>query len=268
MGWAFLSGAAGYLSNRMAKEQELKEKQLQEEAMMKRQMMLEKYRNDLEAQRQLTLENERSKNTREEKQAEHELSKGDVVGQYQNPRTGEVIGRTRGGDTVQLYQPSKEESDYLRRKQDLELSAAQAQAAHNSATARHLDMQDSLIEDRKKLIRASANLKEAQANGKLKGDSLTRELVKQYGQAQALTADDPTAQQAWFSHMENTFGRDEMAKAFPGKYGAAQPAQGNKPSIEDLMKQAQDAVQRGADPNKVEERLKQLMNQYGYKTDQ
>lgn len=113
--WAALAGVANFLGNRIQNNYEdermTRLKKLQEDADMKRQQFLIDYRQQAD---------ERSK------QADWERTKDDVMSTFQDPETGNTMGRTRSGNSVLLNQTS--DSFRSARAQDKELDNAYRQA--------------------------------------------------------------------------------------------------------------------------------------------
>lgn len=125
-GWAGLAGVAGFLGNKMqtdaANEQKQQLLQMQQDAEQKRQMMLAKYNNDLSTTSHL-----------QEKAADRAATADDVQGQFQDPETGNTMGRTRSGKAVILNQTSNDYQDQLKAQMAARLANSQAiGAVHQS----------------------------------------------------------------------------------------------------------------------------------------
>jgi hypothetical protein len=221
---------------------------MQEDAAMKRDMFLAEYRAKVDA---------------EKESAQREATKNDVTAQFTDPETGSVYGRTKSGGTVPLMETSPEYRQSLRDKSasEIEYKRAQRESAEASAararrpaTVRTKEPKEPKPDPIQKEIRAAymaevARLREARVDDMELDTKARANLYPVYG-GDAVSA---------------TLGGSK--KAAPPAAGAPQslsPTQPNAPSMEEIIANANKAVAAGADPAKVEARMAQLMQQYGY----
>ena len=132
-GWDALAGAAGYVQQKMQRDEDIKYKAQLEEAAMKRQMFLEKYRSDIQAERQKELNEQEAKIREEQDSRKREVEKNDVIATF-NTAAG-TFGRTRAGETVPFYQKTEEELNMERQKDQLALDAQRANIAQSYASS-------------------------------------------------------------------------------------------------------------------------------------
>jgi hypothetical protein len=274
-GWSFLAGAAnaygGYLQNQQQTDQKLKLQQMQEDAQMKRQMFLEQYRQELD-----------------DKSAEkkHERESEDVTASFNDPETGNVYGRTKGGKTVVLNETSGdyqsqlaeakknkvalEEAQLKNAMLQPELTRAQTEAAAARAfrtrnptpKAAPKDPDLKTIQDayksRLKQLNDPKN-PDPEFNAAMADEGIRGELGQQFDPAKISKALGPSAKE----QIAMSFDKSNGAPA-PRRPQQQSPSQPNAPSVEVLMQQANAAVKAGADPAKVEARLKEAMAKFGY----
>lgn len=131
MGWAFLSGFAGSLSDSMKQKQEDKKKALIEEATLKRQMMLQKYSSDLMAERQA----EDDKRQASEWDRRKEAEKNDIQSIYESDPYGGRSAITKSGEVKQLSQASPEVIEQAKKLEALKIRAQEANIAQSYASA-------------------------------------------------------------------------------------------------------------------------------------
>ncbi len=247
-GWDFLAGFAntlgGQLQQRQQQEQEQKLRKMQEDAAMKRDMFLAEYRAKVDA---------------ENKAAEREATKGDVVAQFTDPETGSVYGRTKGGTTIPLNETSREYRQSLRDKAASELEYKRSQSDAANARAER---------SRRPSASRSSGRKEPKAP---KPETTSFELAGNDGRIKIRPADNigPAAPMNVRPALEQIPDRDEEAEVTPvfvEPQGGAPVATGQpaKPSREEIVAKAQAAISAGADPGKVQARVAELMKQYGY----
>jgi hypothetical protein len=256
-GWDFLAGFATQLGGGLQARQEAKErdrlKKMEEDALMKRQMFLEEYRATVD---------------QAAKEADYERTKNDVTAQFTNPETGEVFGRTKSGTTVPLSTTSDEYKQSLRdaRSAELELKRARQEASEASAARSRRPPQP----------RAGGAEKEPKPPKPV----TTNVRLESGGSIKARPADaigpmaplDPYGERPSLDAMPD----NSAAGASPIFVDPSNPAskplvkasrsisQPNAPTVEQILAEANKAVQAGVDPAKVEARMAQLMQQYGY----
>lgn len=120
--WAAVAGAAQGVGSVLERRQKTEEaerlKQLQEDAALKRDLFLKKYAAQLDE---------------EAAEKKHEREKGDVVSNFTAQDSGKVFGRTKGGQTIPLYEPDAAYSKSIVEKNqtDAQLKAAQLANAQN-----------------------------------------------------------------------------------------------------------------------------------------
>lgn len=257
-GWDFLAGFAntlgGTLQKRQEDEQAEKLRKMQEDAAMKRDMFLAEYRAKVDAEKQA---------------AEREATKNDVTAQFTDPETGSVYGRTKGGGKITLHETSPEYRQSLRDKSASEIDYKRAQRESAEARAER--------SRRPSTPRPRAAAKPPKPE---KIQLADLELENRGGNIKVRPADaigpaapaSPFGDRPALDSMPAPMGEGPAPIFVDPSKGARQPignesrspTQPNAPSVEEIIANANKAVAAGADPAKVEARMAQLMQQYGY----
>jgi hypothetical protein len=257
MAWAFLAGFANTLGGQLQKRQEDeradKLRKMQEEAQMKRDMFLAEFRSELDQKEAAT---------------NYERTKNDVTAQFTNPETGEVMGRTKSGETIPLSTTSDEYKQSLRdtRSAALDLKRAQQDAAEARAERSRRPPQPRAARAEKE----PKPPKPVTTNVRLEsGGSIKARPADAIGPMAPL---DPYGERPSLRAMpDNSAGGASPIFVDPSN-PASKPlvkasrsiSQPNAPTVEQILAEANKAVQAGVDPAKVEARMAQLMQQYGY----
>jgi len=273
--WAALAAAAnsvgGSLQKNAEDERQLKLKKLELDAQQKRDEFLTRMR------QQLSDESDEKK---------HERESGDVASTFTDPETGNVLGRTKGGKTIPLSETSQEYKDALAEtkrgkilKDQADLENAQWQPRMNAA--RLEEIQSSTEKNRRE---KPVSDKDAMAD-KIRSDYMRLyESIEKSGSADVLDdrgkVDPLKIADQVKSQLYPVYGGENVNASLGSQAGAGRtarpgtpqqappqqtsPSQPNAPSVEVLMQQANAAVKAGADPAKVEARLKEAMAKFGY----
>jgi hypothetical protein len=246
MAWAFLAGFANTLGGQLQKRQEDeradKLRKMQEEAQMKREMFLAEFRSELD---------------QKEAAANYERTKNDVTAQFTNPETGEVMGRTKSGETIPLSTTSDEYKQSLRdtRSAALDLKRAQQDAAEARAERSRRPPQPRAKKEPKPPKPETTSLKLAGDDGRIR--------------IRPADAIGPAAPSNVRPALEQMPARDEDAEVTPvfvepNGMAPVAKAPAAKPSPQEIMAKAQAAIAAGANPEQVKARAAQLMKQFGY----
>ena len=274
-GWSFLAGAAkaygGQLQNQQETDQKLKLAQMEKDAQMKRDVFLADYRQKLED---------------ESAEKKHDRESEDVTDSFNDPETGNVYGRTKGGKTVVLNETSTdyqsqladakknkaalEEAQLKNAQLQPELTRAQADAASARAfrtrnptpKADPKDPELKTIQDsyksRMKQLNDPKN-PDPSFNQAMADEGIRGELEQQFDPAKISKALGPSA-------------KDQIGMAFDQNNGAPpaqrpqqqSPTQPSAPSVEQILAKANEVAAKGAPRDQVEALIAQMMKKYGY----
>lgn len=301
-GWAALAGFANAFGSDIEKQrdQEFKMKLYeQEQALMeKRETTLAQIRANLQDQNAAN----RSGRAMDRDAAKHAMTQGDVTGAFKDEETGNYYGRTKGGDVVplnitsddyqsmlkQLHKGKADEASALPALTEAKTAEANAATANLGNLVQHRDNptpKDQGPEIRKSyqtLIRQQQtdDAKKAAAAAKAGTDYTPMDPLTMHQTAQASLYDTYGADAVNAS----LGGANNKPKQTPRAAPTAQnvpasdqvpmppagqaPGSTGAPSMQQLMDAANAAVKAGKDPNAVQARLLQLMQQYGYKPGQ
>lgn len=261
MGWAaFGAGAMGYLGNRMEQDRQLQLKDKLETARQKREEFLLQYKSQLDTQERLA----------SEKQKDEEKTKDETENYNRGIKAtrGGVFGYNARGDVKKLRDLTDEEKANLDQEDEqkkLEIEAKRAGIANAaSGAAMNNAYKTAAIEEMKSKQEAR------DANKRLSPQE--REQQKFQEEVVKLASNKDFAAQAMANAPDGVdpdlFVAQAAAKrlqAVKGALGGAQPpAQSAKPSPDEIIAKANEAVKNGADPKAVEARTKELFMKYGY----
>jgi len=271
--WAALAAAAnsvgGSLQKNAEEERQLKLKQIELDAQQKRDVFLARMRQQFDD---------------ESAEKKHDRESEDVTDSFNDPETGNVYGRTKGGKTVVLNETS---TDYQSQLAD----AKKNKAALEEAQLKNAQLQPELTRAQADAANARAFRSRNPAKRETKDpmpDKIRSEYMRIYNQV--AKSDDPDLKDEKTGKIDPlkvdaqtkiqlypVFGGENVNASLGGNARPAQatapprpapqqqsPTQPNAPSVEVLMQQANAAVKAGADPAKVEARLKEAMAKFGY----
>lgn len=291
-GWAALAGFAQGLGSELKERDDFERKQklyqMEQDVMLQREKTLATLRAELQDENA----GKRSDRAIDRMTYKDQLESGNIVGQFKDPETGSMYGRTKKGDVVPLNITSDEYQDAEKRLHGAKATTAEMQPERTQAEIDRAQASTANINSMKD--RREATPIADPAGDKIRSDyqkQINARRVQAIKDAQAAAKaggkgapfDENQAAQDVTSQLYSVYGADAVGKALGGARNTASPVntsmpgtqagasttappqQGNVPTPEALMAQASAAVKARPDKQaEIEARLKQLMVKYGY----
>ena len=290
--WDFLGGAADNYLLQEQEERKARIEQMKQEALMQRQAALEKIRQEALDKRQ---DDKEAAALKQFKSIQQDPMTGVWLG-FRGDGTVEVIQdstpEVKQGILGKMNATAERlEYDRLKSAQDLGMKAdlnaarlgliqAQAEAARNRGEKDPNELKSKEVRDRYDSFynRAMSDLNRADSMSaepldpfekQLRADEAARAAMGNMYSPDQISQALPRGQSRRDElNSQVTGAMDQVSNWLQGKSSPAQKqsnqSQGSRPSAEELMAQADSAIQRGADPGKVQQRLQQKLKQYGY----